>query len=94
MRTIEIDGKPVSIKLMSLRDVDMVKRDTAKLTNEGYDEDVAATIAEVMHGVSEAYFPLTVDGIYDLPAVHLIKLVEEIVGYNSPLEEQATPSAD
>ena len=92
MKSVDIDGKNATLKLMSLRDVDMVKRDTARLMKEGYDEEIAGVVAHIKHGVIGAWFQLTEDGILDKPTLTLIPLVEALIEYNSPLGEK-TPSS-
>lgn len=94
MKVIETDIGDVILKMMSLRDLDNALREKAKLIKAGYSEEVAETVANVMHGVAEAPFDLTVDGVLDLPMHTSIKIVEGIGEVNDPLGDRNQPASD
>lgn len=87
MKTIEVNGKEVNLKLMSLRDADMVIRDKARLIKTGISDEVSELVANILNGVEGGFFQITDDGILNLPIGESTKILEGINAYNSPLEE-------
>jgi len=83
---IEFDEGKVTVKRMSIKDLDMAKRMAVRLeTDNGYDPDTATTIAYILHGVESAFFPLTEQGVYDIPTVYAELIAERIGEVNDPL---------
>lgn len=97
MKVVYTDKGEVVIRPMSLRDLDMAMRTSAKMRKEGYSDEVAELVANIMHGVDEAPFPLTEDGILDLDMATSLTIMEAVGEVNDPLGNQkntASESAD
>lgn len=91
MKSFKFPAGEVVVKLMSLRDVDGVLRDTRKLM-ENRSEEVATLIAYLIHGLESAWFPLTEESILDLDPDVAAEILERIQEVNSPLGKgRATP---
>lgn len=87
---VEFDEGVVTVKRMSMKDLDMAKRMAKRLEEEGYAEDSATNIAYLLHGVESAFFPLTEQGVYDLPTAYVTIIAERIAEVNDPLAYRRT----
>lgn len=94
MKVVEIEQGDVVIRPMSLRDLDMSLRTSAKLKKAGYSEEAAEIVANIMHGVKEAPFPLTEDGILDLDMATTLTIMEAVGEVNDPLGSRKTTESE
>lgn len=93
MKVITMEQGEVIIRPMSLRDLDQAMRTSARLRKEGYSEEVAELVANILHGVDEAPFPLTEEGVLDLDMATSLTIMEAIGEVNDPLGSRKTPAS-